>query len=188
MKPTLKEQIKEFLDRKEIKPHAIKTLITEYDGSYMRDIKVDDTSFEKAHKELCKILNNFIEYDSNNFIRPAGIYLIEDFYIGKTNNINSRIAFHILECFYKEYGCITYVNEEKREAILKVLETRKLKVKLLDDDMNKEKGYIQDYYLNGYPLLNKVYVNKKIKKELVTKLKKEKMDKEIEEENKKIGL
>lgn len=166
---TLKEQIKEFLDRKEIKPHAIKTLITEYDGSYMRDIKVDDTSFEKAHKELCKILNNFVEYDSNSFIMPVGVYLIEDFYIGQTNNINSRIAFHILECFYKEYGCITYVNAEKREAILKVLETRKIKVKLLTDDIKQEKKLIQEYYLNEFPLLNKTYINNELKKKLAKK-------------------
>ena len=185
---TLKEQIKQLLESKEFKPHAIKTLIWEYKDCYFRSIQADDACFKKAHKQLCKILNDYVEYDSNGYIKNGGVYLIEDFYIGQTGNITSRLAFHILECFYKEYDCITYVNEEKREAILKVLETRKLKVKLLDDDMKKEKGYIQDYYLNGYPLLNKVYVNKKLKKDLATKLKKEKMNKEIEEENKKIGL
>lgn len=169
MKPTLKEQIKQLLETKEFKPHAIETQIWEYKDSYMKSMWIDDACFKKAHKQLCKVLNDYIEYDCSGFIKHGGIYLIENFYIGQTGNITNRLASHILECFYEEYGCITYVNKEKREAILKVLETRKLRVKLLSDDLSKEKELIQEYYLNEFPLLNKVYINKELKKKLAKK-------------------
>jgi hypothetical protein len=88
-----------------------------------------------------------------------GVYLIEDFYIGKSNRIRKRIAEHLQEClydpskftdekFYKFY--IKSNNLEKVNRIRKILSDGKLKIKLLSDDTSKEALMI----MNGHSMYN----------------------------------
>lgn len=104
----------------------------------------DDISFRKSSVEVKRNLDKFIEFENSVSIVGSGVYVIENFYVGKTNNIVNRIVSHILECFYEEYGCKNSFNKEKSYKIKEVLKTRKLRVKLIDSEQNRESIYINE--------------------------------------------
>jgi hypothetical protein len=93
-------------------------------------------------------LKNFIEFE-NNFNSIQGVYFIEDFYIGKSGNLNNRLAGHLTELCH----LYTADNLEKSFKIIEILSIRKLKVKILSNNPKDEKMFIQEYSLK-YPLLN----------------------------------
>lgn len=99
------------------------------------------------------ILNNPKNYKS-------GVYLIEDFYVGKSKNIISRIASHVLEVINADTHKVVH-NKEKLFLICEILKTRKLNVKVLDKDQEKEETYIKKLY-NDLPLTNVEFVTKEM--------------------------
>ena len=123
----------------------------------------EDVSFNKFSIEIKNNLDKLVEFENNVSILGSGIYLIEDFYIGQTSNIINRVTSHLIEIFYEEYDCKTYYNKDKCERIKKVLSERKLKVKLIDSDKNREAIYINE--LNKtFNLTNHIGVKTKKKK------------------------
>lgn len=109
----------------------------------------------KPLKDKIKIVKKYI-----NLVNPknitSGVYLIENFYVGKSNNIHNRIAHHIIEALSVDESDTTY-NVEKLYLISKILNTRKLKIKILDKDIKKEKDYIEKLYVK-LPLVNIEFV------------------------------
>jgi len=89
-------------------------------------------------------------YNPNNY--KSGVYFIEDFYIGKSINLNNRIANHI-------FGILTIGfsdNYNLSLRILEILQYRKLEVQILDSDVKMEKFHIYENR-DKYLLLNKQY-------------------------------
>lgn len=120
-------------------------------------------NFDSLHTAVLKDINNYVEYDNSGYMIHTGVYLIEDFYIGQSHNLPSRIASHIIECFYKEYQFDGYVNEEKCKKILEILaKNKKIKVKLLTDNVSNEARLIKEYFANGTNLVNKTHLKYKI--------------------------
>lgn len=110
------------------------------------------------YKNFYNQFDNYIEVEGLDKIddKIECVYMIEDFYIGRTNNLKLRIMNHIKDFeFYKDTP--SGYNTDKMKQILKVLSTRKLKVKILDYDRNTEGGYITKYYQEGYKLTNQKF-------------------------------
>ena len=176
---TLVDKLKNHLDSKEYRPRM--RVKKNYENGKLKIS--EEMCFDIPVKKLCGFINEFIEYDSCGYIQPSGIYMIEDFYIGQTSNIVQRLAFHILEPFFEEYGFNNFINKEKSKLILEILKTRKLKVKLIDSDLKKEMEYIKEYSSNGYLLTNKIGVPKHLRKDRILKEKMDKLNNEIEKNN-----
>lgn len=107
----------------------------------------------------------------NNYIE--GVYIIEDFYIGKTTDIYKRILAHLWDSTTQEKLINTgsNLNYEKIFKIKNILNYRKLNIILLNGDVTKENEYISSYYLT-HPLTNKTGIDVKIKntkKEIIKK-------------------
>lgn len=83
------------------------------------------------------------------------IYLIEDFYIGKTKNLKRRIKDHIVEAALSVTVSKATSNIEKSDRILVALNKGKLKVKILSYDISDERSFIVSYLSKGYDLVNK---------------------------------
>lgn len=111
----------------------------------------------KTFKEQMQIVKNYVIFDSPCNI---GVYQIENFYIGKSGNILSRITHHIKEVIKAEDAKIVY-NKEKLYLIKSALEKGKLTVKHLDKDPKKEVHYIEKLY-SILPLVNIEFVTEKM--------------------------
>jgi len=108
----------------------------------------------KDKKRIKNIISSFVEIDnSENY--TEGVYQIENFYIGRSKNIESRIVYHILELIDIEEGKI--LNKEKLFLIKSVLKERKLKVKILSSNQEEEEFFIKELY-NKIPLTNIEFV------------------------------
>jgi hypothetical protein len=93
----------------------------------------------------------FFKLQSNS---KEGVYFIEDFYIGKTQNINIRIAYHIMDGFNPLRK--NDVNIEKAYKIEEILKKRTLKFKMLSNIQSEEEKYIIKYS-KKYKLTNKEF-------------------------------
>lgn len=111
----------------------------------------------KTFKEQMQIIKNYIIFDSPNNV---GVYQIENFYIGKSGNILSRITHHIKEVIKAEDTKIVY-NKEKLYLIKSALEKGKLTVKHLDKNPKQEVYYIEKLY-STLPLTNIEFVTDKM--------------------------
>lgn len=92
-----------------------------------------------------------------------GVYLIEDIYIGKSIHIRDRIGEHLEESLidpdsFEEGIDRSYAfksnNENKVLNIRKILETRKLKITQLSEDVKQENTLIKEGHLK-YNLVNR---------------------------------
>lgn len=115
-------------------------------------------SLNKLNKDdiIKDILLRYIEDNILDFIvidssLTSGVYLIEDFYIGKTNNIFNRMSYHILDGYkYIRQG---YLNKSKCDKIEQHINNSKIKVKMLSNKQNDEKKLIEKF-CNKLPLTN----------------------------------
>jgi len=144
---------------------------------------------EETHKAILGQLNTFVEIDNPLKFR-RGVYQLENFYIGKSGGFRSRFAYHLMEAI----GVIKDVNYKKNQKIRETLCKRKLEIKILCNDPEKEEAYIVKYS-TILPLTNIEFIhthpNKKIqpkkkkvktkKKPIVKKVFKPKVKKEIEQ-------
>lgn len=113
----------------------------------------------KTFKEISSIILNYIDIDNPDNIK-SGVYQIENFYIGKSNNIEIRIVNHILELL-KAFGTKKISNKEKLYCIYKILLERRLKISILSDEQEREEEFIKNYYPN-LPLTNIEFVTEKM--------------------------
>lgn len=111
----------------------------------------------KTFKEQMQIVKNYVIFDSPCNI---GVYQIENFYIGKSGNILSRITHHIKEVIKTEDSKVVY-NKEKLYLIKSALEKGKLTVKHLDKNPKEEVHYIEKLY-SILPLTNIEFVTDKM--------------------------
>jgi uncharacterized protein YktA (UPF0223 family) len=120
------------------------------------DMKVGEYSLKRTKNY--EVLKNILDYVIFDNFDPnkAGVYFINDFYIGKSDNIKNRICSHLIECvdFYNGVGKI--YNQRKQNAILESLRVNKLVVKRLSTDPKTEKEYIQKLCFE-YDLVNMDY-------------------------------
>lgn len=117
--------------------------------------QIEEKFKNKTYKEKEDIIKDYIIFDKQH-LGTSGVYLIEDFYIGRTKNIYSRIVSHIIEVLEVETTKIVH-NKEKLYLLWTILKKRRLKVKLLDKNQNKEPHYIRKLY-NKLPLVNVEFV------------------------------
>lgn len=109
-------------------------------------------------------LQNVIETNIDKFVNNVetidnieGCYMIEDFYIGRSQNILNRICGHLDETFrlYLYYDKTN--NHQKCKSILNILETGdKLNVKVLSNNQEDERRLIIKY-AEETNLTNKVF-------------------------------
>lgn len=122
----------------------------------------------KPFKEQMQIVKQYIIFDSPCNV---GVYQIENFYIGKSGNILSRITHHIKEVIKANEVKIIY-NKEKLYLIKSALEKGKINVRHLDKDPKKEVFYIDKLY-STLPLTNIEFVTDKMileRRKMVNKL------------------
>ena len=94
-----------------------------------------------------ELFNSLVEYDFD--IEQQGVYLIGDYYIGKSFNIKERIINHIHQTFNFEF-----TNIYKEEKILyDLLNKGKIKITLLSNNQDDENELIEKY-CNILPLTN----------------------------------
>lgn len=125
----------------------------------------------KSFTDQLAILEEYITIE-NPLNTKQGIYMLEDFYIGKSKNIKSRVLYHVLEVINMNTAEIVY-NRDKLNLIKTAIISGKLNVKIIDSDMSKEVFYIKKFY-NELPLTNKEFVTKRMiaDKKLKNKIKK----------------
>lgn len=115
-------------------------------------------------------INSFVEFE-NELNTDSGVYFIEDYYIGKSKNIVKRIAQHLADTLKKKNSWnIKNLNIKKIECLIATLKVKKLKVLILDSDMDKENDYINMHYLTS-PLTNKQGVTKENKEAKIAEVK-----------------
>jgi len=138
-------------------------------------IKIIHTLTIKHKTEELKIAKAFIiKHYLDDFVQHNNVvYMINDFYIGKTKNLYNRILSHLEEAVNDTGG-----NFEKNKKIIDIIAKGKLKVSILSDNPNLEMDFIKEYYNNGYELTNKIGIPKDNKE-----LKFNKLIKEINEEH-----
>ena len=104
-------------------------------------------------------IEEFVEIENpKNYI--SGVYFLGDFYVGKSKNIKKRISEHILDCIGKDRNPWDSTNLDKVEAIKDLFNVGvKLKVSVLDGDMEKEREYVNKLYVDN-PLTNKNLIDK----------------------------
>lgn len=107
-----------------------------------------------------------------------GVYMINDFYIGSSKNIKSRIIGHISECWYEywnkqldnKYDEFVYVkfNQFKANKIHnKLLNYGKLIITQLSENQEDEDYYINLYLNNGYNLTNIKHIKQTLDKSYI---------------------
>ena len=112
-------------------------------------------------------LLNYIELnidrlvDFSNCDEFQGVYMIEDFYVGKSNNIKRRVSEHLEESLFdidkwqpSNWLPIKSGNKEKVKRIREFLLNDKLKITLLSNDVKEETKLIKQYRLK-YNLTNR---------------------------------
>lgn len=101
-----------------------------------------------------QIANNLEEFLDIEycFRENRGVYQLGDFYIGQSQRIRTRFSQHLMECLYDPEKLIEYriknFNINKIIKIRETLKNEKLKVRLLDTNVIKEKDYIANSDLN----------------------------------------
>ena len=102
-------------------------------------------------------LKKYVLFECKN-PNSEGVYLIENFYIGKSKNIKQRIIGHLVEalldCVNLDHRNYNYI---KSMAIIEVLNKRRLKIVRLDHNKENEKELIIKFANIGYPLINKQF-------------------------------
>lgn len=108
-------------------------------------------SFHLSMGKFCKEIMN-IEYNS---LKKSGVYIIGDFYIGRSKDISSRLMYHLNYSIKGEH-----TNKEMQDRIMsKILNDKKLSIKIISDNQDDEEKLIYDYYEKGYPLINKQFLD-----------------------------
>lgn len=120
---------------------------------------------EETHKTILAELSSFVEIDNPLKFR-RGVYQLGNFYIGKSNGFRSRFAYHLMEVI----GVIKEANSKKNQKIREVLRKRKLEIKILCNDPEKEEAYIIKYS-NILPLTNIEFIHTHPNKKEVLKKK-----------------
>jgi hypothetical protein len=147
--------------------------------------KIESEIKGKTLYEQLNIIRKYVIID-NPCEYKSGIYLIEDFYVGKSTNIISRISAHILEVINSKNAKVVH-NKEKLYLIQSILKNRKLKVKVIDEGLSKEVFHIERLY-SILPLTNIEFVTKgmstKKQKFICSKIKDEKVNVVYEKFNK----
>lgn len=100
-----------------------------------------------------KFINEWTNVDTAYMRKNnKGIYMIGDFYIGKSINIRQRFVSHYKLCLRHEH-----VNNEFQNRFNQLLrEGETIEFKVLDSNPNEalEQSYIDKYKAIGYPLVN----------------------------------
>lgn len=86
---------------------------------------------------------------SKEFSSP-GVYMLNNFYIGKSDNIRSRIKQHIIRSLKGNH-----YNMDLQERIVRCITLQSLPFDIISRDPNDEIGLISKYKSLGYPLVNK---------------------------------
>ena len=90
-----------------------------------------------------------------------GVYLIEDFYIEKSNNILNSIIKYVLMSIVGDNP-----NKEMEESIMKsIINEYRLGLTFLSHVISEEEDFIIDYYRMQYPLVNKNFIGDFISQE-----------------------
>lgn len=117
----------------------------------------------KSFKAISNILSDSFEI-VDKFGKNKGVYLIEDFYIGRSKNIKNRIVSHIKELLELSNKDIYIPNREKLFLIRSILRGRKLKVVVLDEDEEKEEFWIKNKYKSMF-LTNIEFIDENLNKD-----------------------
>lgn len=112
-------------------------------------------------------LLNYIESNIDRLVeflncdKNQGVYMIEDLYIGKSNNIKRRISEHLEESLFdidrwktSNWLPIKSGNKDKVKRIRGSLSQGKLKITLLSEDVKDETKLIREWRLK-YDLTNR---------------------------------
>jgi hypothetical protein len=106
---------------------------------------------------LFNYIDEFIEVN-DEFGDGKGVYLIEDFYIGRTLNIKKRLTEHIKELSFINIGKKEIkrrgLNLHKIKNLKAKLKIGKLNIRIIDIDCNNETKLIKQLYFK-LPLVNK---------------------------------
>lgn len=121
--------------------------------NYIRELR-EDIKGKTLYQQLNIIKKCILLENPKNY--KGGVYFIEDFYIGKSKDILSRIASHVLEVLTVETSKKVN-NREKLYLIYSILKTRKLRVKILTSNQKQEESYIKEFY-HKFPLTNIEFV------------------------------
>lgn len=97
--------------------------------------------------------SDFFHFDENVINEKEGVYLMNDFYIGRSVNIYRRIKEHISSAIR---GVST--NKDLEKSIISCFrEQTGIHIKLIDKCMKNESYWIQSLQKEGYPIVNKTY-------------------------------
>lgn len=111
------------------------------------------------HIDKFFVFENFTEQyiSRNSKLGPVyeAVYFLDGVYVGRSKNVKSRAANHILEAL----GLCDSNNMSKSKHIITTLMTRKLNMKLIDPNIDNE-GKIILNYTKEYDLLNNNGVKK----------------------------
>lgn len=110
--------------------------------------------FEESGKISLSVSKDKIEKRLVSFSQPArtkGVYLINDFYIGRSANIRNRFYSHLSDAINSRH-----FNRDLEKALLQKLKNKSpIKVSILSNDPDREDELICKYLSAGFPLLNK---------------------------------
>jgi predicted GIY-YIG superfamily endonuclease len=135
------------------------------ESEYFTKFQHDQRESRYIGKRHTDYLKNYI---GNNLDRvcniedihvDSGVYLIEDFYIGKSKNIENRIAEHLAESLLNptrlpKNDWDSSLNREKLHKIREVLKVKKLNITILSENTADETKLIKEGY-KIYNLTNK---------------------------------
>lgn len=121
--------------------------------------KIHGLDLNSMREHILSEFSDYVDFE-NNTESSCGVYFIEDFYIGKSNNLKSRIVSHLIDATTTQTNRTLgkSLNYEKILKLKQILSYKKLSVVLLDTDVHNENIYIDGYYLCN-PLTNKVGMN-----------------------------
>lgn len=110
---------------------------------------LDSSGYFTPDDNWNKFLNYFFQIDFTKK-RYSGIYLIDNFYIGKTQNLRIRLKCHIQTCFNGHH-----FNNALRQHINDCIKiSQPMPVKIIDTNTSNERYHIKKYLSEGYNLLN----------------------------------
>ena len=103
------------------------------------------------------LIRKFDEFFTYDFDNSSGVYFLNDFYIGKSNDLMSRMISHLKETIYPKRN----KNSERNLKIISSLKKDKICVSLLSEDVSDEAILINKYN-STHNLTNKIlYENAK---------------------------
>jgi len=88
-------------------------------------------------------ISDYFNFEKRVKLINSGVYILDNFYIGKSKDIKTRIESHLQELYlFLKFGKITYNTEKDLKILINIVKDKKTNVKLLSRHESDEKKFI----------------------------------------------